>query len=187
MTVTPDTTTPTDLSTLVEALKRELAVPGTFATVFPDTQDTDLSGSLADAFAQAQLDGFFSTSMVDLSTPATPQVSPPLSSGGGALVILYAAERTIRAQLRVLKTTFKVEGGPGISYEADQAASILVQELKDLTARRTSLLALLLRQQRSSQAVHVTDGYLLRAQPYYPANYFGEFGTFYSFEMLGWR
>lgn len=184
MTVTPDTTTPTDLSTLVEALKRELAVPGTFATVFPDTQDTDLSGSLADAFAQAQLDGFFSTSMVDLSTPATPQVSPPLSSGGGALVILYAAERTIRAQLRVLNTMVKYEAA-GVSYETQQAASVLVQELKDIQARRTNLLALLLRQQRSGQAVHVTDGYLIRGRGYYPAGFYGEFGFFYGYEMLG--
>jgi len=186
MTVTIDTT-PTDLSTLVEALKRELAVPGTFADVFPSTTDDDLAASLADSFAQAQLDGYFSTSTVDLTDPQHPTVTPGMSSGAGALVILYASERTIRAQLRVLKTTFKVEGGPGISYEADQAASILVQELKDISARRAGLLALLLRQQRSNQAVYVADGYLLRAQPYYPANFFGEFGTFYSFETLGWR
>ena len=43
----------TFLATLVSGLKRQVAVPGVFATSFPNTLDSDLVGSFADAFAQA--------------------------------------------------------------------------------------------------------------------------------------
>jgi hypothetical protein len=46
----------TDLADLVESLKREVAIPGTFATVFPTTTDDDPTGALADGVAETQLD-----------------------------------------------------------------------------------------------------------------------------------
>lgn len=176
------TDTTTALATLVEPLKRELAVPGEFDTIFPNTGDPDLTGSLADAFGQAQLDGFFGTSTVDLTALT---VTPALSSGAGALLVLYAAERTIRAQLRNLKTAVKYEAG-GVIYDVQQSASVLTQELKDIQARRTNMLALILRQSRAGMAVHVGDAYLVRARGYFPLGYYGEFGSFYGYEVSGY-
>jgi hypothetical protein len=177
-----DTTVPaTQLITLVPALKRELAVPGEFPTTFPNTQDSDLAGSLADSFAQAQLDGFFSKQVVD---PVALTVNPGLSSGGGALIIIYASERMIRSQLRALKTTVKYEAA-GVIYETQQSANVLTEQLKEFSVRRLRLLSLILRQARSARAVYVTDGYLTRSQGYYPLNYYGEFGSFYGSELLG--
>lgn len=176
-------TTPasTALADYVEALKREVAVPGEFDGVFPDTSDTDLANSLADAFAQAQLDGFFGT--MELNT-GTNVVTPGLSSGAGALVIIYAGERIIRAQLRNLKNRQKYEAA-GATYEVETSASILTEELKSIQKRKEDLLALILRQSRSGQAVFVSDGYLTRVRGYFPSGYFGEFGSFYGYELAG--
>lgn len=171
----------TDLNDLVEPLKRELAVPGEFATLFPNTTDADLAGKLADAFAQAQLDGFFASQVVSVDEQS---VTPGLSSGGGALTILYAAESVIRSQLRALKTHVKYESAGSI-YEIEQSANVLTAELTALRDRRTELLALIRRQLRSRQAVYVSDGYLIRAMGYYPGGYYGELGSFYGFELTG--
>lgn len=167
-TPTLDATVPTDLAGLVLALQRELAVPGTFSTVFPNTQASDLVGLLADSFAQAQLDGFFGNQTLDLTDPTHPTVNPGLSSGGGALVVLYAGERMIRSQIRVLKTKTLYKAGP-VEYDVEQSATALVQELKDISARRAALLALILRLSRANKAVYVTDGYLERSMGYYGA------------------
>ena len=172
---------PTDLSELVEPLKRELAVPGEFGTVFPNTSDDDLTGKLMDAFAQAQLYGFFGSQTLDLNANS---VTPGISSGGGALVILYAAEGVIRAQLRNLKTHFKVESA-GSSYEVEQAASVLKAELDALKERRADLVAMITRQVRAGRSVYVSDAYITRAFGYYPLGYFGELGSFYGYELGG--
>lgn len=171
----------TDLNDLVEPLKREVAVPGAFTTTFPSTQDSDLSGKLADAFAQAQIDGFFATQAVD---PNALTVTPALSSAGGAVVVLYAAESIIRSQLRVLKTVTKYEAA-GAVYDVEQAATVLTQELKSIEDRRKDLLTAILRQLRANTAVYVSDGYLMRAFGYWPWGYRGEFPYFYGYELPG--
>jgi hypothetical protein len=172
---------PTDLSTLVEPLKRELAVPGEFPSVFPNTSDDDLTGKLGDAFAQAQLYGFFGAQVLDADAAT---VTPGISSGGGAMVILYAAESVIRAQLRSLKTHEKYESA-GSSYEVEQAATVLKAELDALRDRRNDLLALIQRQIRGGRSVYVSDAYVTRAFGYYPSGYFGELGSFYGYELSG--
>jgi len=54
-----------------------------------------------------------------------------------------------------------------------------------LAAGIAGLLALVLRQARGNNAVHVTDGYLTRSRGYFPTGYFGEFGSFYGYEITG--
>lgn len=173
---------PTNLMDLVPALQRELSVPGEFANDFPNTQDTDLANSLADAFSEAQLDGFFSKQVVD-TTALT--ITPGLSSGGGALCILYAGIRILRAKLRSIKTTVRYEAA-GVVYDVAQSSNVLTEELKSFQDRKTQLLGLVLRQYRGQRAVTVMDGYILRSQGYYPYNYYGEFGSFYGYELLGY-
>ena len=176
---TPVTTT--SLADLVEALKREVAVPGTFDTVFPDTGDDDLIGSLADGFAECRLDGFFGGNSVDVTANT---ISPAISSGAIALIVIYSGIRIIRSQLRNTNSHVKYEAA-GAIYEVDTAASVLTQELKDFTDRKHNLLTLFLRQQRAGQSVFVTDGYLTRSRGYFPVAYWGEFGTFYAEEVTG--
>lgn len=176
----------TDLATLVEPLKRELAVPGEFTNVFPNTTDDDVANKLGDAFAQAQLYGYFGTQVLDPTVSGHPTVTPDLSSGGGALVMLFAAESVIRSQLRSLKTHVVYESA-GSKYEVEQAATVLKAELDAITKRREDLLALILRQTRAGRSVYVTDAYLIRAFGYYPLGYYGELGSFYGYELSGFN
>lgn len=149
--------TMSDLADLVEAYKREVAIPGTFSDVYPKTSDALIAAALADAFAQAQLDGFFGTSVlvVDQGT-----VTPDLSTAGAALVILYAGIRLTRQQLRTVRTRTTYKAG-SVEYTSEQAASAVTEDLKLLEARRRELLALALRAGRGTSTV-VVDAYAAR-------------------------
>jgi hypothetical protein len=160
----------TAISTLVPALKRELAVPGTFDTVFPNTTDADLIGSLADGFAEAQLFGFFkdmSLTAVDTTVPPDAitddwETSADLSAAGGALVVIYASIRSIRAQLRSLKANQRYKAGP-VEFETGQPASVLTEELKFLQKRLDDIIKNAEGAARASAGLAtVFDGYLAR-------------------------
>lgn len=180
-TPTLDAGASTDLSDLVEPLKREVAVPGEFANIFPNTADDDLIGSLSDAFGRAQLDGFFGVNVIDVDAAT---VAPGLSAGGKAVVLLYAAESIVRSQIRNLKTVTKYEAA-GVVYDVEQGVNTLVQDLKDIQDRRKSLIATILRLQRSGQAVYVTDAYLIRSQGYLAAT--GALVSELGFGLYGWE
>src|SRR6188768_4291294 len=111
----------TDLNDLIPSLKREVAVPGTFPTVYPNTTDADLVGSLMDAFGRAQIDGFFLEQTLDVDQET---VDPDLSSGGQQVVVLYAAESILRSQIMSLKQRVLYEAGP-VKYETENSASVL--------------------------------------------------------------
>ena len=125
-----------DLADLIDPLKRELAVPGDFDTVFPNTGDQDLLDSLADGFAEAQLDGYFATYDLDLDTYLT---DPDYSAAGGSLIIIYAGMRIIRAQMRAINLSEKYNAGP-VSYEIERSSTLLREELKYLVQRRDDLI-----------------------------------------------
>jgi hypothetical protein len=145
-----------DLNDLVEPLKRELAVPGEFDTIFPNTDDGGLVASLADGFAEAQLDGFFPDYVVDLDTYL---VTPDLSNGGAYLVVIYAGMRTIRAQLRALNTVERYAAGPA-QYEIQKSSSVLKAELDYLKTRKDDLVT---KAASSSSEVTQYDGYFTRS------------------------
>ena len=144
-----------DLALLVEPLKRELAVPGDYDTVFPNTDDTGLLDSLADGFAEAQLDGYFSDYTLDLVTYLT---TPDFSAAGGSLIILYTGMRIIRAQMRALNLSEKYNAGP-VSYEIQRSSTLLREELQYLIGRRDALVA----QAKKSGATTVFDAYFTRS------------------------
>jgi hypothetical protein len=146
----------TDLVTLVEPLKRELAVPGVFDDVFPDTTNTDLASSLADGFAQAQLDGFFPNMTISGVTPFA--TSADLSAAGGALVVLYAGMRIVRAQMRNLTLTSRYKAG-SVETETGRSAMVLRDELTYMRTRLTELTTLA---RRSGRTTHVLDAYVGR-------------------------
>ena len=120
----------TILLDLVPSLKRQVAIPGEFDTAFPNTMDSDLIGSLGDAFGQAQLDGFFGTMVWD---PVANTVTPDLSPGGSAIVGLYAAEGILLAKFRNQPTRTVYKAGI-TAYEVDYSANVLAAEIKELQA-----------------------------------------------------
>jgi hypothetical protein len=164
-----------DLADLVEGLKRELAVPGAFASSFPNTTDDDLIGSLADGFASAQLDGFFREQTVDVDAGL---ITPDLSAAGGALVIAYATERVLFSLLRELNSRMTYEAGP-VKYEVEKSANLLTEQMKYLRQRRQDLLAQALRASRQGQTTYMTDAYLTRSLAIIGG------GQYFSYELIG--
>lgn len=160
-----------ELADLVEAFKREAAVPGTFATAFPNTSDSDIEGSLGDAFAEAQLDGFFGTYELDSDEGV---ITPDVSVAGAALIVLYSGMRLVRQQLRNTKTRYKA--GP---VEVEQSAGALTEELKQLERRKNQLLQNAIRAGRGTGTVFVADAYVARAQSY------DFYGGFFAAELMG--
>lgn len=151
----------TAMSTLVPALKRELAVPGTFETIFPDTFDADLVAALADGFSEAQLNDFFPD--VALNPRSDDWITDPdLSGAGAALVIIFTSMRFIRAQLRNLATVERYKAGAA-EYEIQRAATLLKAELDYLQKRLDDLVAASRRRNRASTGLAtVFDNYLAR-------------------------
>lgn len=126
-----------DLAELVESLKRAVAVPGTFFDVFPSTTDDDLTATLADAFAEAQLDGFLSTVELDLGTNIT---TPDLELSHQALVVIYAGYRILVNEVRNRKNRTNYVAGP-VQAEEEQTASMLNEVLRQLGERKKDLVA----------------------------------------------
>jgi len=157
----------TDLSTLVEPLKRELAVPGTYDDVFPDTDDTALLGSLMDGFSEAQLQGFFQD--VTLTGGET---SKDLSLAGGALVILFAAMRIIRAQMRAMTMNSTYKAGP-VEVNTQRSANLLRDELAYIRTRIDDLVS---QARRSGRTTYVLDNYISRMFAS------SRWGAFYGYE-----
>lgn len=174
-----------NLAVLTSGLKRELAVPGEFDTAFPNTEDSDLLGTLGDAFAQAQLDGYFGAQVLDTTTY---DVTPDLSAAAGALIGVYAAETILLSKIRFAATR-TVYKAAGVEYEKDMAASVLVQELKMLQARKDRILAQALRLARAAGGgFAMDDAYLQRtlAAPWainYVALELGIWGGFFPYEL----
>jgi hypothetical protein len=125
-----------NLSDLVPSLKRAIAVPGTFADLFPDTTDTDLADTLADAVAECQLDGFLSAVSLNVTTAAT---TPDLTTPETALVVLYAMTRVVTARVANLKNHTRYKAG-NVEAEQEQSASVLVDLLRALRGRKRQLL-----------------------------------------------
>lgn len=160
----------TDLATLVEPLKRELAIPGVFEDVFPDTDDTALTESLKDGFAEAQLSGYFTD--VTLTGGET---SSDLSLAGGALIVLITSMRILRAQLRSLNMNERYKAGP-VEFETNKSTNLLRDELAYMRTRLQDLLA---NARRSTSQIYVNDGYFARAAAY------SDYGAFYGYEWRG--
>jgi len=178
-----------NLADLVEPLKRAVAVPGQFATSFPVTQDEDLLGSLADAFAAAQLDGFFGAQSVNLNTFV---VTPDLSQAGGALVLVYSAERILQAKILSMRTKVHYEAGPA-KYEVENAATVLTQVLRDMRDRKNAILSQAMGLARAGTSILMQDQYTDRVT-YMPGDYIGLSnplaipylrGYFYQYELAG--
>ena len=148
-----------DLNELVETFKRAVARPGTFATLYPETTDADLAGSLMDAFAEAQLDGFFASGY-ELDLDAA-EVTPDLTLAEGRLVSIYAAVRFVESELISRKSRTQYEAN-GAKYDVEYSASLMTQLLKSLQDRKAQIVTTLISTGASS-AFYMADQYFARA------------------------
>lgn len=175
----------TDLFDLVASLKREVAVPGTFAATYPGTADSDLVGSLMDAFSGVQLEGYLGALVLDLDAET---VVPDLSSGARALVVLYAAERILVARILAMRTRTLYEAGP-TKYETENAATVLTGVLKMLTDRKKALLATVAEALRARTPIYMGDVYSDRLSgvefQYIGLTYPDTRLRFFDYELLG--
>lgn len=126
----------TEMSELTGAYQREVAPLGEFTTFYPSATADLQAAMLGDAFAEAQLDGFFHASVLDVDSM---EVSPDLSSAGRALVVIYAGIRTLRNEIKNLKTKTMYKAGP-VEYDVEQGASTLTELLKESEARKIALI-----------------------------------------------
>lgn len=146
-----------ELADLVGSLKRAVAVPGNFATLFPLSDDTTLTLTLLDGFAEAQLDGFFTTYTSDDDGTVT----ETMTRAEGALVVLYAGVRILANEIRNRKSHIRYEGG-GAVFEQDQAASVLVELLKEYQAQKVAVKEAI-RRGKLANAFYMADQYVIRA------------------------
>jgi len=151
------------LDELVPVLKREVAVPGAFDSLFPDTSDADLTAALADAFWEARLDGYFPDVTLD---PDDGSLTPELDRVYGALIVIYAGIRILLNEIRNRATHYRAEAS-GAVYERDQSAQMLSELLKSLQARKKQLLEILIGTPTTTTGVITVDAYLARTMPAY--------------------
>jgi hypothetical protein len=134
-----------DLADYTDNLQREVNAPG--ADSWPTATDAEWLGQLADAFWEARLDGLlegFTCDADGLVTPVVPvgvdpATQPDMGRDMVQLVILYASFRVIRNTLREMQTLFVAQAG-SVRYETAHSASLLVEIMKDIVARRDILL-----------------------------------------------
>jgi len=154
---------------MVPMYKREVAPPGQFDATWPGVDDPMIKGYLADGFAEAQLEGFFGTVVLDL---ATEDFVPDLSQPGMMLVVIYAGMRTLRSQLLTANSNTRYKAGPTEYEVSGPSASVLTELIKGARARRDQLLEQARRGQGPTD--YFLDYYALRITQY---------GTFYAGEL----
>lgn len=152
---------PTDLYEHVEWLKREVAVPGTFTRLFPETTDDHLAASLVDGLYRAKLDGWLPSVEAD---PDTFETNVAISQTAVAVVIVYSAIKFIQNQITNMPTGQRYEAPGGIVSDTQRSASVLAERLRELNEERKQLVAAALgvRNGRPATTVTMLDGYAIR-------------------------
>lgn len=165
----------TQLADLVEAFKREVSIPGAFATDFPVTTDAMIKASLGDAFAEAQLDGFFSTMTLD-GDPYW-ETTPDLSTAGASLVVIYAGIRLLRQRLLAQGAESVYKAGP-VEYQTRQNTYAQTELLKELERRKNQII--LNAGNAGGTEVFMLDGYVRRGDAYYGGLYDYETSAYWT-------
>lgn len=146
----------TDFADVTESLKRVVARPGTFASLFPETTEDDLVGVLMDGLAEVQLDGMLHTYLLDDDGI----VEPDLTRAQVALVVLYAGSILVKAELFNRKTNRRYEAS-GAVFDETQATNILRDLMRGMEARKAEI-----REAAASNgagaAFHMADAYAIR-------------------------
>lgn len=124
-----------DLGDAIDSLRFLVARPGTFEDFYPETTEDMLLQILIDGMAECHLEGLLLTYESDSDGLLTPE----LSSGQSAMVVLFAAVRFMRAEL-FNRTTNNVYKAGSASYETTQATNILRDILKALEAQKNRVI-----------------------------------------------
>lgn len=164
-----------DLSNLVDALKRRVAVPGDFDNVFPDTTDDDVTGLLMDGFARAQLNGYFTAPGYSMDDNGV--ITPDISRAQGSLIVLYAGVQMTQTQLLNLKNRTHYKAG-NVEYQTEQGSNILTAVLKQLRDELAEVQRLA-STAGTTAATLVADQYFLKAVGPFP----GTEGLYYGPEV----
>ena len=159
----------TQMDDMVPMFKREVAPPGQYDTLYPNSTDAEIKGFLADGFAEAQLEGFFGEVVLDM---ATEDFVPDLSQPGMMLVVIYAGMRTLRSQLMNANSNTRYKAGPTEYEVSGPSASVLTELIKGARARRDMLLEQARR--GAGPTDYFLDYYALRITTY---------GSFYPYEL----
>lgn len=159
---TPEPTT--DLSLYADWLKREVAVPGTFKSLFPTTTDDQLTAALVDGLYRAKLDGWLPTVNADPDTFLTDQVVPMEAV---AIIVIYTAIKFVQNQITNMTTrqTYKAPGG--LESTTERAPSVLTERLKQLNQEKKELLETVQGGRRPRTTILMSDGYAIRASSLY--------------------
>lgn len=122
-----------DLGDLIQRARDEVSVPG--GDLFPNASDDDWINSLASAFWDAHLNGFF-VGFVELDGEVTPVVDgdPDLTGAEQQMIVLWTGFRSVRAQLLRLPTKSRSKAGP-VETETERSATILRDLLKDFRGK----------------------------------------------------
>lgn len=151
---------PTDLSEHVEWFKREVAVPGTFGTLFPETTDDDLAAALVDGLYRAKLDGWMPTVEADADTFET---NIAITQTAVAIIVVYSAIKFVQNQITNMPTGQRYEAPGGIVADTQRSAQVLTQRLKELNEERKGLLELRNgASRRPATSISMFDGYEVR-------------------------
>lgn len=136
--------------------KREVAPLGQFEALNPQVLDADITGALQDAFASAQLAGFFG----DHTLYDWGDVEPDLTPREIALVMAYAGVRHLKSHLLYLRSKATYEAGP-VRYETEQAASVL-KSILDEANKKLNAIEAEMKAEGGVTGVAVVDWYRLR-------------------------
>lgn len=147
----------------VEWFKREVAVPGRFEALYPETDDTLVAGQLVDGLYRARLDGWLGAYEAD---PDTFEVTPEISLTAGALIVIYGGLKFIQNELKNLPTKTHYEAAGGLVYDVEYAASVMTERLKELAAEKRELLDNA-RRGALSRPLIMRDGYAIRLRSLY--------------------
>lgn len=130
-----------DLADLVESIEREVNSPGNDA--FPDAVEDDWVGHLRDAFWEAKLFGFFAsfTESDGLISPISP-TGDDMDRQNQQLVVLFAAVRIIRNEMKNTSTMFRAKAGP-VEFETQSSANLLRDVLAEIKGKITYILGVL--------------------------------------------
>lgn len=148
-----------DLRTLVPALQRASAPPGQFADLFPLATTTEMASRLADAAAEAQMDGFLNQLTVD---PDALTIGPdPVAQSVSAVLVLYAWSSIVKTQVMNLKTRTRYKAGP-VESEVEQASGVLQELLREVDGRKKDLIKYA-RAGQLGKAFGMADAYVIQS------------------------
>jgi hypothetical protein len=145
-----------DLGDAVDSVRFLVARPGTFEDTYPETTEDMLLQILMDAMAEAHLEGL----LLDYASDADGLLTPEISNGQAALIILFAGVRFLRAELINRNTSVRYKGG-NAEYETAQSVQLLRDLLKSLEAQKDRLITTGASNGASS-AFYMADQYLTR-------------------------